>query len=483
MNPKPVARAPVSELLSQLPSVDKLLLSEPASGWIAQYGRDELLRCIRFVLNALRQNISSNDVLVAPTEQELLVQMDARLVARGRPNLRRVSNLTGTVLHTNLGRAVMPDEVIEAMASAAAEPCALEYDLGEGKRGDRDELVEELLCELTGAEAATVVNNNAAAVFLLLNALSNRKETIVSRGELIEIGGAFRIPDIMKRAGARLVEVGTTNRTHPKDFVEAISPKTALVMKVHTSNYVVQGFTAEVAEPELAKIAHAGNVPFVVDLGAGTLVDLTQFGLPKEPTPAETIANGADLVTFSCDKLLGGPQAGILVGRKDLIQRIKKNPLKRVLRVGKVTLAALESVLRMYRNPATLPQRVKVLQLLTRPATAMQAQADSLIPSLRDAFASCGLQVTAQAVKSQIGSGSLPVERLPSVALAIAALDRANEKKVVRLERLLRGSDTAVIGRISEKTLLLDLRCLTDDKESVLRETMLAAAQRLGTTK
>lgn len=482
MNPKPVARAPVSELLAQLPSVDKLLLSEPASGWIAQYGRDELLRCIRFVLSAVRQKISSSDLLAAPTGQELFAQIDARLAVRARPNLRRVINLTGTVLHTNLGRAVMPDEVIEAMASAAAEPCALEYDLGEGKRGDRDELVEELLCELTGAEAATVVNNNAAAVFLLLNALSNRKETIVSRGELIEIGGAFRIPDIMKRAGARLVEVGTTNRTHPKDFTEAIGSKTALVMKVHTSNYVVQGFTAEVAEPELAKIAQAGNIPFVVDLGAGTLVDLTQFGLPKEPTPAETIANGADLVTFSCDKLLGGPQAGILVGRKDLIQRIKKNPLKRVLRVGKVTLAALESVLRMYRNPVTLPQRVKVLQLLTRPAASMQAQADSLLPSLREAFTSCGLQVTAQAVKSQIGSGSLPVERLPSVALAIAALDRANEKKVVRLERLLRGSDTAVIGRISEKTLLLDLRCLTEDKVSVLRETMLAAAQHLGTT-
>jgi L-seryl-tRNA(Ser) seleniumtransferase len=254
-------------------------------------------------------------------------------------------------------------------------------------------------------------------------------------------------------------------------------------MKVHTSNYVVQGFTAEVPESELAKIAHEREVPFVVDLGSGTLVDLTQFGLPKEPTPAEAIADGADLVTFSCDKLLGGPQAGILVGRKDLIQRIKKNPLKRILRVGKVTLAALESVLRMYRNPATLPERVKVIQLLTRPASSMQAQADGLIPALQEALAGCGLSIAALAVKSQIGSGSLPVERLPSVALAISAVDRVHEKRVVRLERLLRGSDIAVIGRLSDKTLLLDLRCLTEDKVSVLRETMLAAAQRLATSK
>jgi L-seryl-tRNA(Ser) seleniumtransferase len=483
MKPQSVARAPVSVLLAQLPSVDKLLLSASASEWISTYGRDELLRCIRLVLDEIRKKISSNDLDAVPSEQSLHALIDARLVARARPNLRRVINLTGTVLHTNLGRAVMPDEVIAAMASAAAEPCALEYDLGEGKRGDRDELVEELLCELTGAEAATVVNNNAAAVFLLLNALSNRKETIVSRGELIEIGGAFRIPDIMKRAGARLVEVGTTNRTHPRDFAEAIGAKTALVMKVHTSNYVVQGFTAEVPEAELANIAHDKDVPFVVDLGSGTLVDLTQFGLPKERTPAEAIADGADLVTFSCDKLLGGPQAGILVGRKDLIQRIKKNPLKRILRVGKVTLAALESVLRMYRNPATLPERVKVIQLLTRPASSMQAQADGLIPALQEALAGCGLSIAALAVKSQIGSGSLPVERLPSVALAISAVDRVHEKRVVRLERLLRGSDIAVIGRLSDKTLLLDLRCLTEDKVSVLRETMLAAAQRLATSK
>ena len=485
MHNQNVARAPVS--LSSLPSVDKILLSEPSSEWITQYGREELVRTIRLVLGDIRQQVTSraaknldhvaeSSAVTLPDLDGVLSRIYQRLRQRAAPNLRRVINLTGTVLHTNLGRAVMPDEVIEAMASAAAEPCALEYDLGEGKRGDRDELVEELLCELTGAEAATVVNNNAAAVFLLLHALSNRKETIVSRGELIEIGGAFRIPDIMKRAGARLVEVGTTNRTHAQDFNDGIGPKTALVMKVHTSNYVVQGFTAEVPEPELSTIAHAHNIPFVVDLGSGTLIDLTRYGLPKEPTPAEAIANGADLVTFSCDKLLGGPQAGILVGRKDLIQKIKKNPLKRVLRVGKVTLAALESILRMYRNPDGLPERVKVLRLLTRPAADMQAQADALMPALQGPLADIGLHLSTQSVKSQIGSGSLPVERLPSVALAIMAADRAHEKHVVKMERLLRGSTTPVIGRISDKTLLLDLRCLTDDKLDVLRDTILAAA-------
>jgi len=481
MNKLPVARAPVSEWLAQLPSVDKLLSLKPSEEWLTQYGRDEVLRVIRSTLSLVRQECLDNKRVTQPDVESLLSQIGQTLKTRATPKLRRVINLTGTVLHTNLGRAVMPPEVIEAMASAAAEPCALEYDLGEGKRGDRDELVEELLCELTGAEAATVVNNNAAAVFLLLHALSNRKETIVSRGELIEIGGAFRIPDIMKRAGAKLTEVGTTNRTHPKDFAEAINAKTALLMKVHTSNYVVQGFTAEVPETELARIAHERKLPFVVDLGSGTLLDLSRYGLPSEPTPRQAIEAGADLVTFSCDKLLGGPQAGILVGRRDLIQKIKKNPLKRVLRVGKITLAGLEAVLRIYRNPDTLPQRLSVLQLLTRPESDMQAQAERLMPQLQAALTGCGLLLKAQSVKSQIGSGSLPVERLPSVALAIEASTKAHEKNVVRLERLLRASATAVIGRLSEKTLLLDLRCLTADKETVFVGHMLAAATSLVT--
>ncbi len=477
MNKTPVARAPLTVLLARLPSVDRLLIHVRAQPWVDTYGRDEVVRAIRQGIAQAREKLKqqlgafaaqpASTCTQALSVDALLDDIEHLLSERAKPKLRRVINLTGTVLHTNLGRAVMPPEVIEAMSHAAAEPCALEYDLGEGKRGDRDELVEELLCELTGAAAATVVNNNAAAVFLLLHALSNRRETLVSRGELIEIGGAFRIPDIMKRAGARLVEVGTTNRTHGPDFADAISQKTALLMKVHTSNYAVQGFTSAVPEPELASIAHARQLPFVVDLGSGTLVDLSQYGLPSEPTPRQSIANGADVVTFSCDKLLGGPQAGVLVGRRDLIQTIKKNPLKRVLRVGKVTLAGLEATLRLYRDPVTLPGKLTVLRLLTRTADEIQRQADALIPQVVTLLATVSLQLRCVPVQSQIGSGSLPVERLPSVALKIEGVGRAGEKKVVRLEHLLRACATPVIGRLQDKALILDLRCLTADKEPV----------------
>jgi L-seryl-tRNA(Ser) seleniumtransferase len=444
---------------SDIPSLDRLLTDPVFAPLLTRYARTQVTGALRGELERLRgRAVNSELTLRALSAQAIANNVGAGLERRTRPQLRPVFNLTGTVLHTNLGRALLADTAVQSVVRALTTPVNLEFDLSSGGRGDRDDLVEPLLCELTGAEAATVVNNNAAAVLLLLNTLANRREVLVSRGELVEIGGAFRIPDVMRSAGAKLVEVGTTNRTHASDYANAIAANTALLMKVHTSNYAISGFTASVSVAELAAIGRARGVPVGVDLGSGSLVDLGVWGLPKEPTVRDTVAAGADLVAFSGDKLLGGPQAGIIVGRMDLIQRLKKNPLKRALRVGKLTLAALEPVLALYRAPELLGDRLTTLRLLTRSAAAIEAQARRLLPVVQAALGEA-YGVTAAAMTSQIGSGALPVDTLPSYGLCVR---KAADKRgsLIRLEGLLRELPRPIIGRIAEKTLWLDLRCL-----------------------
>jgi L-seryl-tRNA(Ser) seleniumtransferase len=442
---------------TRLPAVDRVLNTSTAAEAIARHGRQQTVAAVREHLAALRADgaVASPETVAADAAR--------RLDAATRPQVRPVFNLTGTVLHTNLGRALLAEAAVEAAVTAMREALALEFDLGGGRRGERDAPLRDLLVELTGAEDATVVNNNAAAVLLTLNTLAPGRESVVSRGELIEIGGAFRMPDIMARAGTRLVEVGTTNRTHARDYAAALGPDTGLILKVHPSNYRIQGFTKAVPASELARIAAAHGVPLVNDLGSGTLVDLAAHGLPREPTVAEAVAEGADIVTFSGDKLLGGPQAGFIIGRRELVARVNRNPMKRAMRLDKIRIAALEATLRLYRDPDRLAERLPTLRLLTRAQAGIAALAARLRQDLAAAVGP-GFAVEPTDCVSQIGSGALPTETLPSAGLAIRPADpRAGGQAIVDLASAFRALPVPVIGRIADGALVLDLRCLEDE--------------------
>jgi L-seryl-tRNA(Ser) seleniumtransferase len=456
----PDNKAPAGNHFRQIPSVDALLQAMPEE--TARWGHQQLTTALREVLAEIRQAVASGAGATLESEAIRHAALN-RLSLKNESSLKRVINLTGTVLHTNLGRASLPIEAMEAVNRVSLGPSNLEFDLDSGQRGERESHIEALICELTGAEAATAVNNNAAAVLLVLNTLAKDREVPVSRGELVEIGGSFRIPEVMQRSNCQLVEVGATNRTHLKDYRSAINNSTALLMKVHTSNYRVEGFTHAVEESELAALAQEHHLPFVIDLGSGSLVDFSALGLPAEPTASQTIANGADLITFSGDKLLGGPQAGLIAGRRELIEQIKKNPLKRALRLDKMTLAALGEVLKLYRNPDTLVQQLPALRQLTRAAAEIHAQAEKLSAPLQSALGD-GFTVTVEACSSQIGSGALPVETIPSAALRITS--SADEDAELRsLAAALRRLPIPVLGRLHKLALWLDLRCLDEEAE------------------
>ncbi len=448
-------------LYSQLPATDRLLRDASFSALLRDFGHTRVVNALREMLDDAREHIHAREALPA-WHEDWAAEAKKKLEASQQSALLPVFNLTGTVLHTNLGRALQAEAAVAAVAQVMRSPIALEYDLDGAARGHRDRALADLLCELTGAEDACIVNNNAAAVLLMLAACADGGEVVVSRGELVEIGGAFRIPDVMRQAGCQLVEVGTTNRTHLKDYRQAAnSGNTALLMKVHASNYQIAGFTKSVSEAELAALGSELNIPVVSDLGSGSLVGLSQWWLPPEPMPKQLIAAGVSLVSFSGDKLLGGPQAGIIVGKKELIARLQQHPLKRALRADKMTLAALEATLRLYQHPETLVERLPTLRLLTRDATAISEQARRLVSAIQTRFGE-QFEVRVEPCLSQIGSGSLPVDRLPSAAITFTPKD-GRGTTLGTLTQSLRERPKPIIGRISDGRLWLDLRCLEDE--------------------
>ncbi|PJG86044.1 L-seryl-tRNA(Sec) selenium transferase [Conservatibacter flavescens] len=450
----------MTNLYQQLPSVDKLLKMPQGEQLVAQFGHSACVAICRELLQIGRDLIKNQQKLphFFSSTELTFAELNSRLQIQQQVQIKSVHNLTGTVLHTNLGRALWPQSAQQAALSAMQDNVALEYDLEEGKRSHRDNYISELLCRLTGAEAACIVNNNAAAVLLMLATFAKDREVIISRGELIEIGGAFRIPDIMAQAGCHLVEVGTTNRTHLKDYQRAINENTAFLMKVHSSNYQICGFTAAVNEDELAILGKENGIPVISDLGSGALIDLRQYGLPYEPTVQEKILQGVDLVSFSGDKLLGGVQAGIIVGKKALIDQLQAHPLKRVLRCDKVILAGLEATLRLYLQPEKLSEKLTTLHLLTQPIEQLQQYATQLKISLEKRLSS-DFSLQLEESLAQIGSGSQPMAKIPSIAVTIAP---KNSGKLTALLAQFKGLPKPIIGRIEQDKIWLDLRSVAN---------------------
>ncbi len=459
-------------LLKNIPKVDKILQTEPVRELLEKHSRGAVVAAIRTVLEEIRQTVLENRAAASDLAEDAVVErIAAACTAASAASLRRVINGTGIIIHTNLGRSILPEAAREPLLNAAFNPTNLELDLKSGERGSRYEHVADLLCELTGAEASLVVNNNAAAVLLALSALAAGREVIVSRGELVEIGGSFRIPEVMAQGGAILREVGTTNRTHLRDYREAISPATALLLKVHTSNYAILGFTSVVEPAALADLGEELNVPVMVDLGSGSLVDLSRLPGCREPHVRELIRERVDIVTFSGDKLLGGPQAGIIIGRRDLIQLMKQHPLLRALRIDKLTLAALEATLRLYRDERQALAEVPTLCRLMIPEAELSRRANSFLRRLRRGIPA-DIALALQKGTSQVGGGSLPLLELPTILLSVSVPGRS----AAQVESLLRLSPVPVLGRINKGTFFLDTRTIKEDEIPTIASALAALA-------
>jgi len=459
------------DMLRALPKVDRVLEWSEIAGLLTAHPRPELLTAVRNVLGSLRRQVAGDPPGALPGRDGIAALITAELEHRTACSLRPVINGTGVVVHTNLGRAPLADKAEEAIRAVAAGYSNLEFDLVSGERGTRYSHVEELICELTGAEAALAVNNNAAAVMLALSALAQGSEVIVSRGELVEIGGSFRIPDVMRQSGATLVEVGTTNRTHPRDYRAALSPDTSLLLKVHTSNFAIVGFTAEATIAQLAEIGREASLPVMLDAGSGCLVDLSPYGIDGEPTIGQYLAAGADLVTFSGDKLLGGPQAGIIAGKRELVEPIKRHPLLRAMRIDKLTLAALEATLRLYRDERQALATIPTLRMLTADPEALSRRGDRIVRRFRRTLPPAVTLVKHKG-ESSAGGGSFPLLQLPTTLIEVRIAGASPQQ----IETTLRGVALPVVGRINRDRFLLDIRTISDHELPLLFESLRAAA-------